>query len=178
MMMRIRWVGFGAVLWATALTAQAQSHCSPQEDVVFSCTVKSSRKLVSVCASKGLLAQPSKGYLAYRFGRPGAVELEFPSARVQSVEQFEYLHYFRFQVDRTELSFSSASHRYTVFDHHDADSRPKATSGVRVAPVNSDAETELRCMGPAAAHWSLIEGAVPCAQDDDSSTCPRKKKPE
>jgi hypothetical protein len=66
----------GAILWAVCLSAAAKpTLCRADEDVLFSCTA--AKKLISVCASKALAAD--HGYLQYRFGSPGKVELAIPS---------------------------------------------------------------------------------------------------
>jgi hypothetical protein len=57
-----------APVWA------AGSHCRAQEHIVFSCSV--GKKTVSVCASADLSA--ASGYLQYRFGQKGTLELAFP----------------------------------------------------------------------------------------------------
>ena len=51
---------------------KAIGHCTPQEEVVFSCAVKDG-KVVSVCAG------PSAEQLQYRFGRPTTVRSSLPS---------------------------------------------------------------------------------------------------
>ena len=66
------------VLLLPALSIAAPTHCTSAEEVVFSCPLQRTAKVVSVCASPRLLASPSKGHLIYRFGKLGAVELEFP----------------------------------------------------------------------------------------------------
>jgi len=57
-----------APVWA------GESHCSAQEQIVFSCSL--GKKMVSVCASNDFSA--NSGYLQYRFGLKGAPELVFP----------------------------------------------------------------------------------------------------
>ncbi|MGR8979214.1 MAG: hypothetical protein ACU84H_03860 [Gammaproteobacteria bacterium] len=121
----------------TAL-ADATSHCGPSEQIIYSCRIKDSRKVVSLCASKDLSSK--SGYLQYRFGRPAKIELEFPKERQNSRQQFRYTHYFRFQIDRTEVSFKNAGYEYTVYNDYDGEeSVPKRETGVR---VNT---TELPC---------------------------------
>ncbi|QOT78824.1 hypothetical protein [Cupriavidus basilensis] len=68
---------FGALLLSMfSLTATARdSLCTKDEQVAFSCTVKGN-KLVSLCASPDL--SKTKGYVQYRFGKKGAVELAYP----------------------------------------------------------------------------------------------------
>ncbi|WMJ08867.1 hypothetical protein [Nitrosomonas sp. sh817] len=53
----------------------AGSHCQPHEQIIFSCSL--GKKTVSVCASKDLSAD--NGYLQYRFGQPGRIELNLPA---------------------------------------------------------------------------------------------------
>lgn len=59
----------------TPVAATTNSHCSPDETTLFSCEL-SKGKLVSLCASHDL--SPKAGYLQYRFGKPGNVELALP----------------------------------------------------------------------------------------------------
>lgn len=58
-----------APVWA------GESHCSAQEQIVFSCSL--GKKMVSVCASNDFSA--NSGYLQYRFGQKDALELAFPN---------------------------------------------------------------------------------------------------
>src|SRR5436190_117829 len=78
--------------------------CAREERVIFSCVLRRPARMVSVCASKDLTND--KGYLQYRFGLPGKLELEFPKKRVNTQQQFEYSHYFRARVDLTEINFT------------------------------------------------------------------------
>jgi hypothetical protein len=57
-------------------TLATESHCSNDEQTVFSCSL--GEKIVSVCASKVL--SPTGGYLQYRFGKKNAPELIFPAS--------------------------------------------------------------------------------------------------
>src|ERR1044071_2779627 len=60
------------------------SLCARTEQIIFSCLTKRSgssspttpAKIVSLCASRDL--DKERGYLQYRYGLPGKVELEFP----------------------------------------------------------------------------------------------------
>lgn len=56
--------------------APPASHCSAAETVVFACAA--GRKLISVCASRDV--SPEAGYVRYRYGPPGAPEIEWPDA--------------------------------------------------------------------------------------------------
>ena len=54
---------------------QVNTLCAKDERVIFACVLKQPAKIVSVCASKNVTSET--GYLQYRFGLPGKVELEF-----------------------------------------------------------------------------------------------------
>ena len=61
-----------ASIMAASPAWAAPSHCQPGEKVAFSCQFKNG-KMVSVCSAGG-------GRAVYRFGKPGGVELTFPSS--------------------------------------------------------------------------------------------------
>lgn len=68
------WLALILAAQASGVCAAADSLCLTGEQAVFSCPV--GRKLVSLCASPDLT--PTTGTLHYRFGRKGAVELDYP----------------------------------------------------------------------------------------------------
>jgi hypothetical protein len=69
-------VWIGALITAISLPAWAQeTHCQAQEQIIFSCSF--GKKIVSVCASSDFSV--SNGYMQYRFGPRGALELVFPA---------------------------------------------------------------------------------------------------
>jgi len=146
----------------------AASLCGPAEAVVFSCVVEPSRKTASLCASRDL--GENRGHLAYRFGAQGRVELEFPRRGTpSSAEQFRYAHYFRSQVDRTEISFRIGEHSYTVFSYFDGEAKPASSEGVRVA--RGKVKREFRCTGPSSADFTKLESAVPCDEGNALAAC-------
>jgi hypothetical protein len=147
----------------------AVSLCGPAEAVVFSCVVEPSRKTASLCASPDL--GEDRGHLAYRFGTQGRIELEFPRRGTpSSAEQFRYAHYFRSQVDRTEISFSVGEYSYTVFSYFDGEAKPANSEGVRV--VRGKVKREFRCTGRSSANFTKLERAVPCDEGNALATCP------
>lgn len=153
------------VLLLPALSFAAPTHCTPAEEVVFSCPLQRNAKVVSVCASPQLLVSPSKGYLVYRFGKLGAVELEFPKDKADSPAKFLHSHYFRAQTDRTQLRFTSGDVVYELFDEYEQGAKPPSVAGVRVIQERTGQLTHLACGKGVTAHWNLIDGAVP-ANDD------------
>jgi hypothetical protein len=146
-----------------------QSHCSSDEDIVFSCSLAESSKVVSLCASKNLLKK--QGYLTYRFGTVRKIEFEFPPSHKGSTSRFHHSHYFRAQTDRTELSFENGDYTYSVFDLYEEDSKPKSSSGVSISRGKTREEIELSCAKSVIAHWYLIDGAVPCDEENALSSC-------
>jgi len=141
--------------------SQAASLCRADEQILFSCKVADARKLVSVCGSKWLDAK--RGYVQYRFGRVGALELEFPRGREATQGAFRYMHYFRAQVDRTELSFENGGYRYVLYDYYEGDVRPAIKeAGVRVSPPGGEQEAvEIKCRGGAVSRLGVLSSVVP-----------------
>src|SRR5262249_11408484 len=88
--------GLASLTRTNADELQPNSLCATSEKIIFSCPVKRPAKIVSLCASKDLTSD--RGYLQYRFGLPGKVELEFPKDRTATQQKFQYSHYFRAQV--------------------------------------------------------------------------------
>ena len=59
------------IISTASFSAHAANLCSPGESTLFAFATKAN-KLLSVCRG------PKDGYLAYRFGTPGKIELQFP----------------------------------------------------------------------------------------------------
>src|SRR5206468_658634 len=94
-------------------TLQPNTLCSKDERTIFACLLKQPAKIVTVCASKNVTSET--GYLQYRFGLSGKVEVEFPKDRTGTQQKFDYNHYFRARVDLTEINFSVDGVNYSVF---------------------------------------------------------------
>jgi len=153
----------GAFVAATVLfpngsrsaVVQTSSLCGKGEKVVFSCALKSSTKTVSLCASDKLTK--SEGYLQYRFGLPGKIELEYPKDRSKPDQAFHYNHYFRAQVDLTEISFSIDNYTYTVFDSYNGEEKPAISEeGLTVTRPNSEKDVTYACRGRAKVDFGAI----------------------
>ena len=134
----------GARYEAQAGSLAVNSLCGKGEKVVFSCPVKRSTKTLSLCASAKL--SKTEGYLQYRFGVPGKIDLEYPNDRTGSREAFSYSHYFRAKVDLTEISFSVNGYGYTVFDNYNGEEKPAISEqGVTVTSSNDQKEVTYSC---------------------------------
>jgi len=147
-----------------ALTLQPNSLCEQNERIIFSCPLKSPAKTVSVCGSKELTSE--QGYLQYRFGVPGKIELEFPKDRKETQKQFQYTHYFRAQVDRTEINFGIDAYSYSVFDDYDGEQKPAVSrQGITVSQANgAGKETTYLCRAKPKADYSDLQAVLPSGQ--------------
>ena len=145
---------------ASVFQLQLGSLCENDEKIIFSCTTAAkSAKIVSLCASNDLAKD--RGYLQYRFGLPGKIELEFPQQRDQTQTAFKYSHYFRAQVDQTEISFTSGAYEYAIFDDYNGEQEPaQHDQGIRIQP-NTGKEITLKCRGKAKAQYGDLAGVFP-----------------
>jgi hypothetical protein len=142
---------------------QPNSLCARDERIIFSCPVKKPAKIVSLCASKNLSAD--QGYLQYRFGLPGKVELEFPSDRTGTQQKFQYTHYFRAQVDLTEISFSNNGYEYQITDDYNGEEKPaQSIQGVMVTAPGKPKEVSLACRTKPKADYSDLQAVLPNGQ--------------
>ncbi len=142
---------------------QPNSLCAKDERIIFSCPVKKPAKIVSLCASKNLTAD--QGYLQYRFGLPGKVELEFPKERTGTQQKFQYTHYFRAQVDLTEISFSNNGYEYQITDDYNGEEKPaQSIEGVMVTVPGKPKEVSLACRTKPKADYSDLQAVLPNGQ--------------
>jgi hypothetical protein len=162
-------VAAGANRWpsAAAPTAspepgvpQPNTLCAKDERVIFSCPVKRPAKIVSVCASKDLAGD--RGYLQYRFGLPGKIELEYPKDRQGTQAKFQYSHYFRAQFDMTSINFTIDGYEYSVFDDYNGEEKPKITSqGVSVTAPGKPKEVSFVCRAKPKADYTDLQSVLP-----------------
>jgi hypothetical protein len=154
----------------SASTGQLQpnSLCAKTEHIIFSCltkrpgsgagatSLKTPAKTVSLCASRDLTKE--QGYLQYRYGLPGKVELEFPSSRTGTQQQFQYTHYMRYQVDLTEINFEIDGYQYQIFDDYNGEEKPRiSTEGVSVTAPGKSKEVSFICRTKAKADYSMLD---------------------
>jgi hypothetical protein len=153
-------------------TMSSGSLCGADETVLFSCSIKraSGNAIASLCSSKKLTR--NRGYLQYRFGKQGRVELEFPREQNGSRGAFYFAHYFRPLVDLTEVRFVNDGYRYTLFAHFDDESKPAIhQSGVRVTALGGDAKpVEMTCSAAPLNHMARLAGILPCDKDSGLNT--------
>jgi hypothetical protein len=168
----------GAVLlsWNMHVCAdEAQATlCRPGEEVFFSCPVEDGTRIVSLCGSRRLTAQ--EGYLQYRFGRAGKMELQFPKGRQATQRMFRFAQYSRFQVNRVAVSFLRGGFTYRLFDSYEGDISPKARhQGIQVTPSRAGRkEVTLMCREVAIGNLYSLGSILPCDKGDplNMGECP------
>jgi hypothetical protein len=142
---------------------QPNSLCAKDERVIFSCPIKRSAKIASLCASKDPTSD--RGYIQYRFGLPAKVELEFPKERAGSRQKFQYSHYFRARVDRTEISFTVNGYEYQVTDDYNGEEKPAQTiQGVMVTAPGKPKEVSFACRFKPKADYTDLQAVLPNSQ--------------
>ncbi len=83
--------------------------CAPTENVVWSCRTK--KKTISVCASRKISAR--EGYIQYRIGKPGALEMLYPETLAHPRGQFRYSLYIQ---GNQSLEFTRGGYDYAIFE--------------------------------------------------------------
>ena len=143
---------------------QPNTLCARDERIIFSCPVKRPAKIVSVCASKDLTSD--RGYLQYRFGLPGKIELEYPKDRTGTQQKFQYTHYFRAQFDMTEIGFTIDGYEYSVFNDYNGEEKPAISSqGVSVTAPGKPKEISFVCRTKPKADYSDLQAVLPTGQE-------------
>lgn len=146
---------------------QPNSLCARTERIIFSCATKRSgarvarspSKIVSLCASRDL--DKDRGYLQYRYGLPGRVELEFPKSRAGTQQMFQYTHYMRYRVDLTEINFEIDGYQYQIFDDYNGEEkRAISTEGVSVTAPGKPKEVSFVCRTKVRADYSMLDDAL------------------
>jgi hypothetical protein len=158
------------ILFPTIAYAE-DSLCAPTEQVLFSCSIGKAEKIASLCGSPEL--KKGSGYLQYRYGVRGKIELVFPATKDNSLEKFRYAHYFRYQIDRAQVSFSNGGFEYSVFTSYDREGkRPVEEHGVLVSKEGpSSKETHLICKSPVSMQLEKLENVLPCDTQSALASC-------
>ncbi|MDE1947317.1 MAG: hypothetical protein KGL43_01120 [Burkholderiales bacterium] len=157
----------------------SRSLCAAQEQAYFSCTLRETGKLVSLCAVEE--ADGSASRMVYRYGRRGKVELEAPPAEDRSRnDYFRASAYTRAQITRWSVSFRRDGYRYELFDDYDGEGQsPRTDRGLRIwLPIRSaDGQPRietLRCMQPDFSRLSRLQSQLPCDEAASLGGCKPK----
>ena len=153
-----------ATFQSTASKAlQPNSLCARDERIIFSCPIRRPVKIVSLCASKDLTSD--RGYLQYRFGLPGKIELEFPKDRTGTQQKFQYTHYFRAQVDLTEISFTINGYEYQITDDYNGEEKlAQISQGVSVTAPGKPKDVNFNCRMKPKVDYTDLQAVLPNGQ--------------
>ena len=145
----------------------ARTLCDRNEQIVFSCAMQKSAKVLSICTSRQLNSE--SGYVQYRFGLPGKIELEFPSERVKSQSAFGYTRYTRPLVTLLTLRFESNGHKYSIHQDSNAEEKPPVNySYITItSPDPNTKQVEMTCRQPVQGSLMLLEDIVPRSEESD-----------
>ena len=158
-------------IYAKSLQQASSSLCDANERIIFSCKIKNSTNTLSVCGSQNLSKED--GYIQYRFGRNGAIGLEYPAEKEISRSSFLFSRYTRFQVSRLTFSFSNNNVNYTIFDNYDGESRPNIKEkGVAISGKGLENKNiKLLCDKGALSNLDDMEDIVPCDENLSLGGC-------
>jgi hypothetical protein len=148
---------------AAADNGRGESLCQAGERVVLSASVENSDKIASICSSTRL--DDRHGYLQYRFGRPGKVELQFPSSRKNTQKAFTYSRYTRPLVTYLTLAFSAGGYRYSIHQDNDSEIKPASNAAyITVVPLRprsgEPAEATIKLAGRVMGSLMSLEDVV------------------
>lgn len=138
-------------------TVAPKSLCQKDEKMIWNCAT-TKNKIASVCASKDLAEET--GYVQYRFGAPGKIELEYPRERQNSQKAFKYSRYTRPLVTMLTLSFENEGVAYEIHDDDNAEEKPP----VRAASIdisNGAKNSSIICKMPVGGSLMELETIVP-----------------
>lgn len=102
--------------------------CEASEKTLWSCVVAKNNKLASLCGSADLSS--TAGYIQYRYGAAGNIELNFPASRVGSQHAFTYSRYTRPLDTSLRVAFVNNGYRYTL----NYDNNEEIVDGERMDP--------------------------------------------
>jgi hypothetical protein len=133
--------------------------CAADEQVIFSCRIKKSRKAASVCAE-------GKN-LAYRVGKPGKIELQFPSAPGPGRENFKHKRLPSDGEEDTYFSFDNAGVHYEIqtsvptYKGQQQDHAAKSSGTLAVTASGRPKAVELKCGDALIIQWPKLKGVLP-----------------
>lgn len=101
----------GLILFGVKAEADEITLCQPHEEVYFSCPIDG--KVLSVCASGNI--SPDNGYVQYRFGKIGKIELEYPEKPYPPRKLFSISDILEGNLSFTHLKFDSGRYHYVFY---------------------------------------------------------------
>jgi len=148
-------VSLGQVPWTAA--DSPGGHCTAAEQVILSCGIDGKPgKVLSLCASKEVSA--TTGWMAYRFGEQGAVELEVPAQPAPPPATFTYATESQGpRVSHSTWTFVNEGHTFTI---HDSFVHGEQDNGLTIT-LPDGREVSLACTQPAINHFGALYALYP-----------------
>ncbi len=113
--MIIRLIRFFVITWTSIaygpVFSQEATLCNPHEEIYFSCHF--GKKIASVCASGNI--SPRNGYVQYRFGRVGRIELVYPKLPYSPMNFFWISDIDKGSVKVKHLKFRPGRYDYVIY---------------------------------------------------------------
>ncbi|NIF70961.1 hypothetical protein F3J16_12300 [Burkholderia sp. Ap-962] len=156
-----RWIGVLEALDVSSV-GHAASLCAAGDTVVFNCKLKENKKLFSLCSSKDLSNRA--GFLQFRYGSPGKIELTYPEIKIGSQPHFGYDAYSRADVSTFILGFENGIYRYELSETTEGGDQEVSTRELLVRSPNHRRDMHLTCLDDAnlTSNISILESVVPC----------------
>lgn len=142
----------------TIAAVKSKSLCQAEEQTIWSCAT-TKNKIASVCASKDLAED--KGYVQYRFGTAGKVELEFPKEHAGSQKAFKYSRYTRPLVTMLTLSFKPTAVVYEIHDDDNSEEKPPVRAASIDVTTGANIPFSITCKLPVTGSLMKLEDIVP-----------------
>ena len=138
---------------------KTKSLCEAGEQTIWSC-LTTKNKIASVCAAPDLTAD--RGYVQYRFGTAGKIELEFPQNRAGSRKSFRYARYTRPLVTMLTLEFENGGFRYELHDDDNAEEKPPVrAASIDVKTIAGKDVSSAVCRLPVSGSLMKLEDFIP-----------------
>lgn len=97
--------------WQVVAHESGITFCKEDEDIYFSCSLSGS-KIVSVCASGN--TDPGTGYIQYRHGTPGNIEMTYPEKAVPPKGYLFLVNASEGSVNKDIIKFKNDSYTYII----------------------------------------------------------------
>jgi hypothetical protein len=157
-------------LLATLCLSAAANASTPPSNLcldsvaLFQCDTASGKQ-IALCGSYDAAGELSG--LQYRYGRGPQPELVYPAQLKDSLAKFKSNHYFRYQTDYSQISFTSGSYAYSVYSNYDGEGSPAnpRTAGVTVVSQAGAPVADIACKAIRKDTLQALTGKVACDAD-------------
>ena len=139
--MRVYAILLGLLLASSSAYSAEVTNCAVDEKIVFSCST--GKKIVSICASKD--AAKDKGYMQYRFGPTGKLELTFPETKEPANKNFSFVHELYAHGTAEIINFTKGAFSFAVAHYWDSKS---GDSGTVEVTKSGKLLTTINCKTP------------------------------